>query len=420
MTSVTGIKIAIERVCVGLYVRLPLSWSDHPFLLNQFKIKDEEQLKLIRGLNINYLYLIPEKSDCEPLPISAAKEARSPAIDDASPEMDKLWQEKTNRIERLKNYKRQIQRCEKNYERSLAQLRSVVTKIKNRPVTAVEEADQLVDSMVEMLLSTEETALHLMNDRDDGESIYFHSLNVAVLAMMLAKAAKMNSHDIKIIGLGALFHDIGKLKIPTAITRKTDPLTDPELNYLKLHTKYGVELASLSDRFPDEALPILEQHHELIDGSGYPQGLKGDDINPYAKLVAVVNAYDNLCHPQNPKKQRTPFSALSFLFKKHKEQYHPEYLNLFVKMMGVYPPGSVVQLSNQQLGMVISVNSNKLLFPNILLYDPSVPSNEAPILDLEHSDMKIERAIPPNKLPDKVYNYLNPRVRVSYYFDPNS
>jgi hypothetical protein len=78
-----------------------------------------------------------------------------------------------------------------------------------------------------------------------------------------------------------------------------------------------------------------------------------------------------------------------------------------------------VQLSNQQLGLVVSVNSDRLLYPNILIYDPSVPPNEAPILDLEESELKIERAIPPNKLPEKVHIYLNPRVRISYYFDPN-
>ncbi len=410
----------MERVCIGLYIRLPLSWSDHPFLLNQFKIKDEEQLKLLHSLNLTYLYLIPEKSDTEPLPISETKKAIPATDKDTSSIVDKLWAEKSARIEELKNYKRQVQRCEKNYDRSLAQLRSVVTKIKNRPVTAVEEADQLVDSMVDMLLSAEETALHLMNDREEGENIYFHSLNVAVLAMMLAKAAHMSSAEIKLVGIGALFHDVGKLKVPTAITRKVTPLSEPELNFLKLHTKYSVELASLSERFPADAIPIIEQHHELIDGSGYPQQLKGDQINRYALLISVVDAYDSLCHPQDPKKQRTPFSALSYLFKKHKDQYHPEYLNLFVKLMGVYPPGSVVLLSNKQIGMVISVNSDKLLFPNILLYDPSVPSNEAPIIDLEHSEMKIERALIPQRLPENIYRYLNPRIRVSYYFDANN
>ncbi len=213
----------------------------------------------------------------------------------------------------------------------------------------------------------------------------------------------------------------GKLKVPTAITRKTTPLTaPPEENYLKLHTKYSLELANLAEDFPQAAKPILSQHHEMLDGSGYPQKLPGNKIDLKAQLVSVVNAYDNLCHPQDPAKARIPYSALSYLFKNKKEQYNSDFMALLIRLMGVYPPGSVVQLSNQQLGLVISVNSDSLLFPNVLLYDPSVPSNEAPILDLEESDLRIEQAIMPSKLPEKVYSYLNPpRVRISYYFDPN-
>ncbi len=301
----------------------------------------------------------------------------------------------------------------------MSQLRSIVGKIKSRPVTAIKEAESLVEEMVDALMESDNVALHLMNDAKDSEDIYFHSLNVAIMSMMLAKSSGMPASDIKAIALGALFHDMGKLKVPTAITRKTTPLTAPEENYLKLHTKYSLELANLAEDFPQAAKPILSQHHEMLDGSGYPQKLPGNKIDLKAQLVSVVNAYDNLCHPQDPAKARIPYSALSYLFKNKKEQYNSDFMALLIRLMGVYPPGSVVQLSNQQLGLVISVNSDSLLFPNVLLYDPSVPSNEAPILDLEESDLRIEQAIMPSKLPEKVYSYLNPRVRISYYFDPN-
>ncbi|ELR66431.1 hypothetical protein C942_04867 [Photobacterium marinum] len=413
-----SIKLSVERLTEGLYIKLPLQWTDHPFLLNHFKIKDHQQIRLIKNLGVKFVYLIPEKSDTKPLdpdtPVDALTEDESHFLDRQA---EKLWKEKQGRITRLKNYKLKLQRCEKNFNRSMGQLRSIVGKIKSRPVTAIQEAEGLVEDMVDALLESDSIALHLMNDSKESEDIYFHSLNVAILSMMLAKSCGKSAREIKTIALGALFHDMGKLKIPSAILRKTTPLTEPEQNYLKLHTKYSLDLANLAESFPEAAKPILSQHHELLDGSGYPSQLKGDEIDNNAQLVAIVNAYDTLCHPQDPNKARIPYSALSYLFKNKKEQYNSDYLALFIRLMGVYPPGSVVQLSNQQLGLVISVNSESLLFPNVLLYDPSVPSNEAPIIDLEESGLRIEQAIPPHKLPENVHTYLNPRIRMSFYFD---
>ncbi|MGF1699965.1 HD-GYP domain-containing protein [Photobacterium makurazakiensis] len=415
-----SIKISVERLTEGLYIKLPLQWTDHPFLLNHFKIKDQQQIRLIKNLGVKYVFLIPEKSDTEPqgpeAHIEAISKQESLFLDKQA---EKLWLEKQGRITRLKNYKRKLHRCEKSFGRSMAQLRSIVGKIKSRPVTAIKEAEMLVEEMVDALLESDNVALHLMGDNKENEDVYFHSLNVAIMSMMLARSCGMSQEDIKAIALGALFHDMGKLKIPTAITRKTTQLTDPENNYLKLHTKYSLDLANLTDDFPEAAKPILYQHHELLDGSGYPKQLKDEQIDLKAQLVAVVNAYDNLCHPQDPNKARIPYSALSFLFKNKKAQYNNDYLALLIRLMGVYPPGSVVQLSNKQLGLVISVNSESLLHPNVLLYDPTVPSNEAPIIELEESDLRIEQAIPPHKLPEKIHTYLNPRVRMSYYFDPD-
>lgn len=415
-----SIKLSVERLTEGLYVKLPLQWTDHPFLLNHFKIKDQQQIRLIRNLGIRYVYLIPEKSDNPPLEPETEQEVISSQESKfLEQQAEKLWQEKQGRIARLKNYKRKLQRCEKNFNRSMAQLRSITGKIKSRPVTAIREAEMLVEEMVDALLESDNVALHLMNEGKENEDIYCHSLNVAVLSMMLARSCGMAHEDIKTIAMGALFHDMGKLKIPTAILRKTTPLTEPEENYLRMHTRYSTDLANLTADFPEDAKSILAQHHELLDGSGYPKQLHGDQITPMAQLVAVVNAYDNLCHPQDPARARIPYSALSYLFKHKKEAYNNDYLALLIRLLGVYPPGSVVQLSNQQLGLVISVNTDSLLYPNVLLYDPTVPSNEAPIIELEGSDLRIEQAIAPNKLPEKIYTYLNPRVRISYYFDPD-
>ena len=415
----TSIKITVDRLQPGLHIRLPCKWNGHPFLFNSFKIKDEDQIRMIRHLGIKHVFINPGQSDTQPLPVQeeSNKDKEEEVDQEVDLETQKLWQEKQDRIEKLSAYRRRVISCEKEFERSLSRMRAVMSKIRNRPEQAAEEAAQLVSDVVDNLLSDDNVTLRLMNGKSEFEDIYFHSLNVSVIAMMVAKAKMMDAEQIKEVAFASLFHDIGKVKVPTAILRKPTALTEPESNYLKLHTKYGLEIAANIEEFPESARTVIAQHHEHIDGSGYPDGLKGDEINELAQIVAVANVYDNLCHSNVVSEQKIPYVALSHLYKSCKHIYNNENLSLLIKFMGVYPPGTVVQLSNEMVGLVISVNAANILYPNVLIYDPSVPRTQAPIIDLAEKEIKIINAILPCKLPDKVREYLNPRSRISYFFD---
>ncbi|MHB9956541.1 HD-GYP domain-containing protein [Vibrio campbellii] len=411
-----AIKLTVDRIQPGLHIRLPLKWNDHPFLLNSFKIKDQEQVEMIRHLGVKFVYFNPDQSDASPLPANQLQ-AEVKQVHALDLEAQKLWQEKQKRIEKLSAYRRRVIQCEKEFERSLARMRSVMTKIRNRPADAVGEAKQLIDDIVEKLMCDDNVTLHLMNGKNEFEDIYFHSLNVAVIAMMIGRAKGYSAEQLKALSFAALFHDMGKIKIPTAILRKQVPLSEPESNYLKLHTKYGLDMANQIEGFPESAKTVIVQHHELRDGSGYPEGLKGDEIDELAQVIIVANAFDNLCHTPVAAEQKIPYTALSHLYKNCKHLYKEENLNILIKFMGVFPPGTVVQLSNNMVGLVISVNASHLLFPNVLVYDPAVPRTQAPIIDLASKDIKIVNAIHPSKLPEKIKEYLNPRSRISYFFD---
>ncbi len=411
-----AIKLTVDRIQPGLHIRLPLKWNDHPFLLNSFKIKDQEQVEMIRHLGVKFVYFNPDQSDASPLPANQPQ-AEVKQVHALDLEAQKLWQEKQKRIEKLSAYRRRVIQCEKEFERSLARMRSVMTKIRNRPADAVGEAKQLIDDIVEKLMCDDNVTLHLMNGKNEFEDIYFHSLNVAVIAMMIGRAKGYSAEQLKALSFAALFHDMGKIKIPTAILRKQVPLSEPESNYLKLHTKYGLDMANQIEGFPESAKTVIVQHHELRDGSGYPEGLKGDEIDELAQVIIVANAFDNLCHTPVPAEQKIPYTALSHLYKNCKHLYKEENLNILIKFMGVFPPGTVVQLSNNMVGLVISVNASHLLFPNVLVYDPAVPRTQAPIIDLASKGIKIVNAIHPSKLPEKIKEYLNPRSRISYFFD---
>ena len=409
----TGIKISVERLQVGNYVSLPLGWREHPFLFSSFKLKSEEEIELIRRLGLKLVTIIPDKSDTPPKPLGQTQ----PQADEVEGEglvarQEEMQQEKLRRIEQLQRYRRDLQQCEKQFRQSLAQVRNLMGKIQSRPLNAISEAQELINAMTEQLLSVDEMVLHLVSDSDDGNSLQFHSLNVSVLSMLLARECKLPAEAIRQVGMGALFHDIGKLRIPSQILRKTEPLTKPEQNLMAQHPRYGLELLGLVSDFPEAAKQIVQNHHEYLDGTG-PQGLKGDQLDPLTQIVSLINEYDNLCHLQ----AKVPYSALGSLYKQRKAQFNADHLGMLIRLMGVYPPGSVVQLSNGQVGLVMSVNASRLLYPAVLVYDPRIPRQEAAIIDLDAAGLTIAKVIQPKRLPPAVFEYLNPRTRISYYFE---
>ena len=166
------------------------------------------------------------------------------------------------------------------------------------------------------------------------------------------------------------------------------------------------------------ALLVIGQHHEHQDDSGFPQGIGGQRISVPARMVALVNRYDNLCHGSARTLAMTPHEALSLLFAQGQRQYDPALLGAFVRMMGVYPPGSVVQLTDERYAVVESVCASRPLRPKVQVHEPGVPEDEAPLLDLsQQRALGIRRALPAEQLPSAVREQLMPLRRAAWFFE---
>jgi len=167
------------------------------------------------------------------------------------------------------------------------------------------------------------------------------------------------------------------------------------------------------------ATAVIAQHHEHADGSGFPAGLNSDRMTMAARIVALVNRYDNLCNPRLPARALTPHEALSLLFAQGRSKFDTSILGAFIKMMGVYPPGSTVQLTDDRYATVLAVNSSRPLKPSVLVHDPAIPREEALVLDLESAvGLGIRRSIKAQQLPPTALDYLAPSPRIAYFFEP--
>ncbi len=417
MSKEESVTIQTQQLQLGMYVYIDLGWMDHPFPLNRFKIKSEDQIRTIRALGIQTIRYSPANSEVPPLPMEPVVSDTTPVQPVISPEVAAMLLEKQERKVRLEEHRAKVRECEKVIANAAKLMRNLNADIFSKPADCIASAHQLMDSFIDILLRDNGTVLFALNDKVAGEEIYIHSVNVSVLATMIAKELKVPAADIKMIGLGCLFHDIGKLEIPTKVTLKIDPLTSAEKSFLQEHVNYGEKIARTAKLDPG-ALAIVAQHHEFIDGSGYPRKLKQDQISILAQLVAIINLYDNLCNPINPALALTPHEALSTLYAHYRTKLNNKILQVFIRFMGVYPPGSIVSLSDGTIGIVVSVSSGKTLRPTLLVYDPDVPKEEAILLDLETlPDVNISKAIRPALLPPEIFAYLSPRKRATYFFD---
>jgi len=415
-------RISVDQIRPGVFVRLEkTSWFDHPFLFNNFMIKDDEQIALLKKLGISELICIPEKSDVLPL---RPTEKRTPGIEEgkglSQDVIDHLWEIKRERTERLREKKKRLAECEKRFTSCIRAFDNILKGMLGGNFHSVEEALAFVNRLCEYFLADRESTLHLMNIMDHAEAAYSHPMNVAVLSMMVGKEAGLNAEDMTSLGMGALFHDIGKSRIPKKLLKKRGELTKPEQELIARHSSIGAEMLADINIFPKAAARIVAHHHERMDGSGQPNHLKGTAIDRLARIVAIADAYDNHCNHLDPTESLTPYLALSYMFGQQKRFFDVEILALFIRCLGVYPPGTVVQLSNGAIGMVMSVNPKNQLNPSVVLYDSDVPKKEALIVDLaDESDLRVEKSIRLAHLPQEIFEYLSPRTRITYFVDPN-
>jgi len=201
--------------------------------------------------------------------------------------------------------------------------------------------------------------------KDYSEHTYTHSVNVCCLTLAIAYASGVTEEEAAVIGVGGLLHDIGKSKIPLSLLDKPGPLTDDERKVIMSHPLFGEEILKSMDNVPEEAFFITGQHHEKVSGKGYPRGMSGADMHPWAKMAAVADVYDALTSARPYKPGLPPHVALRVIFDGKGTDFDDEVVDTFIKQLGIYPVGSFVKLSTEEMGVVMEVNPEDAMRPKV-------------------------------------------------------
>ena len=409
-----------DQLRIGLYIELELGWMAHPFPKGSFKISSERQIDTLRKLGLSRIRWVPSRSDPEPLPPVVPAEAPANAADAGQEAADGGGSPEQDRRERhrllLEAQRLSLARCDEQFSAAIRRYQTVLDQLRREPDEAARQCRELVDGIVAEVLAQGESSIRLLSEAM-GDRACMHPVNVTVLSLLLGKALGLAQDELQDLGVAAFLHDIGKTQMPERVRWMDGKLSPADCRAYQDHVAHGIVLAR-SLEVSASALRALAEHHELMDATGFPRQLPAAALSTGGKILALVNRYDNMCNPARPSAAVTPHEALSLIFSQMKARYDGVVLAAFIRMMGVYPPGSVVQLANQLYALVVSVNSARPLKPRVVVHDPAVPREEALILDLEHPDAPgIRRSLKPSVLPRAALDYLSPRVRICYFFE---
>lgn len=414
----SAITIDVSELRVGMFVHLDLGWMSHPFPLSSFRISDAEQIATIRSLGLARVRWSPERSDTATGTLPGGEAGSSPPPGaDTEPAETPEQAERRRRRAALASQREALLHCERQYAEASKAWRQTSGLVQSDPQTARQQGEAFAQALVEKMLGHKELCIRLLSE-SAGDRSTAHSLNVSVIALLMGKLFGLSEVDMRDLALGSLLHDIGKMELPSRVRFHEDHFTVPETQLYREHVSHGVTLGRRMGLAPG-ALLIIAQHHEQADGTGFPQRLNIDRMTTGARIVSLINRYDNLCNPLSPARALTPHEALSLLFAQGKHKFDVTMLNAFIRMMGVYPPGSIVQLTDERYATVVSVNSARPLKPRVLVHDPQVPRDEALHLNLETAPtIGIRRSLKAAQLPPAAMEYLSPRQRITYFFEP--
>ncbi|EXI68849.1 MAG: Cyclic di-GMP phosphodiesterase response regulator RpfG [Candidatus Accumulibacter adjunctus] len=416
------IAIVASQLRPGVHVRLPVPWMQHQFLFSSFVIADEEQVRLIAAMRLPELFCDPRRCRVEPLPrpaadtvdpnataAAAAEEARLAAVAAAA------MAEKQERSRVMQRHREGLDKAQKLYFQAATTVSGALRDLPARPQAAVAEVLRLSADSTAALLGDTDSALVLIAERAHDDRLAAHSLAVMTLALLIGKQAQIPPAALPAIASGALLHDIGKLQISPSILRSSERNRHEEAIY-QSHGASGHAAAKRAGTLAAPVLDAIRHHHERCDGRGFPDRLSGSAIPLTARIVAIANRFDNLVNPLEPGRALSPSEALSVMWTRERPAFDEHLLQFFIRAMGVYPPGSIVRLTDGRIAAVVAAAAaDKPLLPTVMVYTPEIPRQQSIIIDLARIDgPAIERALRLQERSPEELDYLLPRRRINW------
>jgi len=397
-------KVDVHDLCKGMYVsELDRPWLGTPFLFQGFEIHTDEELEQLRKL-CQYVYVLNEEPHASPAVRRPVREATPPPVHTAQtitkrPPEYAVTETSSREIPRtgtppsrypdLTPVEEELQQAMEVERSARETIYAILDDARLGRSVDSPRAKRVVGQMTESVIRNPDALVWLTHLKKKHEYTALHSLRVCVLALALGRHLGYSQEKLNILGIGALLHDIGKLRVPLEILDKPEALTREEFEIMKTHVPNGLKILENAEGIPAAALEVVGRHHERYSGNGYAFGLNGDTIGEFGLVSAIVDTYDAITSDRSYHLSLSAADALKIIYEGRQKAYHPWLAEQFIQCMGIFPIGSIVELSTGSIGVVITANRARRLRPRVALIlspekKPYTPANIVDLMTATH------------------------------------
>lgn len=335
-------KISVDELKIGnRVVKLDASWLETPFLSHKFVVKDKDDILRLKKNGIAYVYI--EDESVKNVVKDIVEENKSIVEEIQTEELPKHYIDYQN-----------LAKASAAYEQSIKIIRNIMEDVRSGKLFDSTGARMIADKITEITLKKGDLLSSIAKLRSYDDYTFQHCVNVSVFATSLGKLMKMSEKELVILSRSALLHDVGKMLVPKDILNKPARLTEEEFAIMKNHVTAGYDYL-VKNGMDISTLNIVIEHHERYDGSGYPYGLKDEEISLAGKIGAVVDIYDAITSDRVYHKGMEAPSAVKMMFKWADHHINKKVFEFFVTNIGIYPVGSLVLLNTNEVAMVAKI-----------------------------------------------------------------
>jgi len=356
-------QIRTDQLKPGMYIHdLNCGWLDHPFMTNAFHVRDQATVEKIFDLGIRELYIDTVKG-------ADVWEARTQQ--EVNADLDRRLQEIARKQQEkpvTAALKDEVARARRLHGEANKIIRNMMDDIRLGQQIEIDRVEPLVEGMVDSIFRNQGALLPLAHLKSHDNYTFEHSVSVCALLVAFGRGMKLSREIIRELALGGLLHDVGKARVPDHILNKPAKLTDDEFARIQGHVAQGVVLLQGAPGISRIVLEVVGQHHERFDGTGYPRKLDGEKISLYGQMAAIVDVYDAISSDRVYHKGMSPTQALKKLLEWSSHHFDPKLVQTFIRAIGIYPAGTLVQLDSKRLGVVIEQNEGSLLEPVVRIF----------------------------------------------------
>jgi HD-GYP domain-containing protein (c-di-GMP phosphodiesterase class II) len=390
-------QVSVGELQFGMFVaELDRPWTETPFMFQGFHLRTDQQLEALKK-HCKHVFIDMERTEkADPRPPAAQFKIRG----------------QTKYAEQVK-VEVEYKAATAVYARSAVRVEELLKPVaKPGGVLEAKDVKESVTQLTDSVVRNPDAMLLVTRLREKSAAAHARALQVSIYMIVFARFLELAREELELLGMVGLLQDVGKTKLPAQLMEKSGvSLTPEEVEVYKTHVQHSFDILAATPGIHPRLPPLSQLHHERQDGSGYPKGLKGEQIGLYGSIAAIADTFDMLTAPRPNGEPLSPSAALSYLYKERGTGYHSDLVEQFIQCVGVFPVGAVVELNSGETGLVITQNLVRRLKPRVMIVLDSkgAPMRPHKILDLDRD---------PKWTPDEPYRIKRTLEQTRLQVDP--